>query len=129
MYHLEFFYGRREIPPKKAQGADEPPSIPNQSEDFIDFLRRIHKMIHAAGPQGIEYREIVKRLELDKALATKFEEYLLSHYTRKLACLGMIVIGSKAISKKVNIRFAIDTCYSEQYRRQEADSETLGSES
>jgi hypothetical protein len=93
----------------------------------MDFLKRIHKIIHAAGPQGIEYREIVKQLNLEKSLATKFEDYLLSHYTRKLACLGMISIGSKAISKKINIRYAIDTCFAEEYKRQDADSETLGS--
>lgn len=65
---------------------------------------------------------------LNKEAMLKFEEYLLSHYCRKLANIGTIEIQSRSVSKKSNVRIAFDSVYSRERRKPE-NNEALGKRS
>ena len=121
------FCKKGDLGQKKTSSAEE--TLPNSkaTDDFLDILKKIYNLIKTSGSRGIEYREIIKKLDLKKQSTKKLEDYLLSHYCRKLANIGLIEIQSKAITKKTNIRYAFDCVYLRQPKRKDSlDNEALG---
>lgn len=126
--HAEFFYNRRDYVLRKSGIVEDNVSV-GLPEDYHDLIKKIYNIIRAAGTAGIDYREIIQKLEVPKATAQKFEDYLLSHYIRKLATLGLLEIGSKTITKRANIRMASASIFSDFLPRKDSDLELLGSSS
>lgn len=121
------FFGKEDAPHKKGREAtDNGGQSCKQTDDYLEILKNIYDFIKGAGDRGIEYREIINLLNLKKSQISKFENYLLSHYCRKLANIGLVEIQSKMVSKKLNIRFAIDNKYSVDSHKKESDAELLG---
>lgn len=59
-------------------------------------MKDLYAVILKAGRKGINYRQIVKVMGIKGEERLKFENYLLSHYTRKLVNYGLVVIKSKS---------------------------------
>ena len=93
------------------------------SKNSQEILRRIYGIIVAAGAKGVEYRRIIKLLRLKKKEEKKkYENYLLSHYCRKLVNYGCIVVKTKTLSyNSTNVKIAFDSRFI-----QELDTPTFG---
>lgn len=122
----ELFYNRRDYNPKKTGPSEENVQLGGLPDDYHDLIKMIYGLIRSSGTKGIDYREIVQKLGLDKQTTQKFEDYLLSHYIRKLANLGLLEIGNKTITKRANIRKTSAAIYSDFLPQKTNDLELLG---
>lgn len=111
---------------RKSGANEENGSVGGMPEDYHELIKKIYTLIRSSGTKGIDYREIVQKLDLNKQTAQKFEDYLLSHYTRKLASLGLLEIGCKTITKRANIRKTSASIYSDFIAKKDSDVELLG---
>jgi hypothetical protein len=125
----ELFCTKGDLQTKKTSQGQEDSANVKANDEYLDILKRIYQLIKTAGSGGIEYRQIIKKLDLSQQLASKFEDYLLSHYCRKLVNIGLIEIQSKSLSNKTNIRYAIDSIYCDDAKKKENEAELLGNSS
>jgi chromosome segregation and condensation protein ScpB len=76
------------------------------SEKSNDFLKKLYEVIVKAGRKGINYRQIIKIMGIKGEEKVKYENYLLSHYTRKLVNYGLVVVNNKSQGNNPNLKVA-----------------------
>lgn len=76
------------------------------SEKSNEFLKKLYSVIIKAGRKGINYRQIIRVMGIKGEEKQKYENYLLSHYTRKLVNYGLVVVKTKSSGNNPNLKVA-----------------------